>query len=352
MSLLTIDHSPDFSVVCFGEILLRLSPRLNGRFIEDANMAAYVGGAELNVATALANWKLPVKYVSAVPDNYLAREILTCLEQKNIDVSSFIFFGNRIGSYYLPQGADLKHNAVIYDRAHSSFAELQPGYVNWDEVLSGASWFHFSAISPALNESAAAICLEGVKVAKAKGITVSVDLNHRAKLWQYGKQPVDVMPELVQYCDVVMGNVWAAQTLLGIAPEEDFHEGDGSKLSYLQHADFSARQLMEKLPACHTVANTFRFDEGEGILYYAALNTREGQFSSGIYRTQSIIDKVGSGDCFMAGLIYGLALKNKPQSVIDFAAAAAFGKLQQMGDATTSTIADIQKIISNNEQER
>ena len=202
-------------VCCFGELLLRMSPALNKEWIYASGMAAYIGGAELNVATALAKWNIPVKYFTALPDNYLSKEIMEYLEENNIDTSAIHISGDRIGAYYLPQGTDLKHAGVIYDRAHSSFFHLQPGMVNWDEVLDGCTWFHFSAISPAINENAATVCKEALEAASAKGLTISVDLNHRSKLWKYGKDPVEVMPALVEYCDVIMGNIWAAETLLG-----------------------------------------------------------------------------------------------------------------------------------------
>src|SRR6185436_16686568 len=141
---------------------------------------------------ALAKWKIPVKYCSALPDNYLSKEILEYLADSNMDISAIHISGNRIGLYYLPQGADMKNAGVIYDRAYSSFSELKPGMINWDEALNGVSWFHMSAISPALNENVVAVCKEGAAAASAKGITVSIDLNYRAKLWQYGKKPADV----------------------------------------------------------------------------------------------------------------------------------------------------------------
>jgi 2-dehydro-3-deoxygluconokinase len=345
----SLTHSPIHSICCFGEILIRFSPQLQGKFIKDASMSAYIGGAELNVANALSIWGVPAKYVTAMPDNYLSEEILTSLKENNIDISSVVLTGERIGSYYLPQGADLKHSGVIYDRAWSSFGGLKPGQLDWDKILDGASWFHFSAISPALNEDAAAVCLEAVKAASAKGLTVSVDLNYRAKLWQYGKQPVEVMPELTKYCNVIMGNVWAAQKLLGIEPEENFDPVSGDKDAYLKQAALSSKKIMKIFPSCHTIANTFRFDEGEGINYFAALDNAAGQVASNTYRTQHIVDRVGSGDCFMGGLIYGLIKEHAPKDIIEFAAAAAFGKLQQTGDATTNKVDAIKKIISDNE---
>ena len=203
-------------VFCFGEILLRMSPVLNRQWIQQASIPVYVGGAELNVASALAKWNVPVRYCSAMPDHYLSHEMMEELQTKNIDVSAVHLSGNRIGVYYLPQGADLKNAGVIYDRAYSSFAELKPGMINWDKALEGCTWFHFSAISPALNENAAAVCKEALQAASAKGLTVSVDLNYRAKLWQYGKKPAEIMPGLVEYCHIIMGNLWSVESLLGI----------------------------------------------------------------------------------------------------------------------------------------
>lgn len=329
---------------CFGELLLRMSPALNRQWIHNASIPVYLGGAELNVATALAKWGIPVQYCTALPGNYLSQEICDELSSKQIDTSSVIFSGSRIGMYILAQGTDLKHGGVIYDRAYSSFSELQPGTIDWDEVLKDVSWFHFSAISPALNENVAAVCLEAVQAASAKNITVSVDLNYRAKLWQYGKQPVEVMPALVEYCDVVMGNIWSANSLLGIYVDEAIHDKK-SKGAYLDHATTSAKSIMQKFPKCKAVANTFRFDNNDGLQYYATLNDAENQYVSKEYFTNTVIDKVGSGDCFMGGLIYGLSKERPLNDVVDFAAAAAFGKLQEFGDATSQTVEQIELLI-------
>jgi 2-dehydro-3-deoxygluconokinase len=329
-------------VFCFGEILLRMSPALNGAWLKNASIPVYIGGAELNVANALAKWNVPVQYCSAVPGNYLSKEIIADLQQKNIDTAPIIFLGSRMGAYYLPQGTDLKNAGVIYDRAHSSFSELKPGIIDWDDMLHHACWFHFSAISPALNENVAMVCKEALEAASKKGITISVDLNYRAKLWQYGKQPVDIMPELVAYCDLVMGNIWSANSLLGIGLDANIHDKN-SKEAYLQHATVTANAIMQQFPKCTAVANTFRFDAGDGIQYYAALNDTTGQYVSKEFCIDKVIDKVGSGDCFMAGLIYGGYNKHLPQQIIDFAAAAAVGKMQEVGDATKQSVEDVHK---------
>jgi len=311
-------------------------------------MPVYIGGAELNVATALAKWNIPTKYVTAMPDNYLSKEIVQEILDRNIETDRIKFCGNKIGSYYLPQGADLKNTDVIYDRGNTSFALLKPRELDWNTILENVGWFHFSAISPALNEHTAIICLEALQAASKRNIPISVDLNHRAQLWQYGKQPFVVMPELVAYCNVIMGNIWSVETMLGIPLSADFKHDHNNKNVYLKESALVAKHIQHRFSACHTVANTFRFDDGDGIQYFAALENNEGQYASAIYNCKKVIDRVGSGDCFMAGLIYGLLKKRASQDIIEYAAAAAFDKLQQIGDATTSTINDINNILLNN----
>jgi 2-dehydro-3-deoxygluconokinase len=323
-------------VFCFGELLLRLSPALNRQWIVQSNMPVFIGGAELNVATALAKWNVPVKYGTALPDHYLTDEIIKELQSKKIDADSIIKSGNRIGTYYLPQGADLKNAGVIYDRAHSSFSHLKPGVINWMEVLHDCDWFHFSAITPALNENLIAVCKEALEVAAAKGITISVDLNYRSKLWQYGKQPTTVMPELVNYCTVVMGNLWAAATMLGIA--SPIVSGTGkTKAELLEAANESMLQLHRQYPQAITMAYTYRMEE----TYFGVLRQGETMVSSKEYELHDIVDKAGSGDCFMAGLIYGIKTHEQLQQIIDYATAAATGKLYEEGDCTHQTIEQV-----------
>lgn len=329
------------SVCCFGELLLRFSPVANGQWIQQASMPVFVGGAELNVATALANWGIPVKYNTVLPQNSLADDVIGYIANLGIDPSGIVRFGQRIGSYFLPQGTDLKNAGVIYDRAHSAFSELTAGKVDWTTILQDTSWLHISAISPALSANVAAACLELVSAASAKGITVSIDLNHRAQLWQYGKAPANIMPAILEHCDVVMGNLWAANALLGIPVDENIHQ-KGQQADYVAHALSTSEAIQKRFPRCRVVANTFRFDvPPAGLRYYTTLYTDGQQYVSPELRTESVVDRVGSGDCFMAGLIYGLYNQHTPQAVVDFAAIAAFGKLQELGDATRQTVADV-----------
>ena len=320
-------------VLCFGELLLRISPAVEEDITENP-MQLYVGGAEANVATALAGWQVPVKYGTVLPDNFMARHVIEYLEQQGIETSAVRFAGDRIGVYYLDSGSDLK-GSVVYDRERSSFSELRRGMLDWDELWQDVSWFDFSAISPALNENVADVCLEAVEAAARKNITIAVDLNYRSRLWKYGKQPVEVMPQLVEYCDVVMGNIWSANTLLGTAVDKNIHDKK-SKQAYLDHAEATSQEIIQKFPKCKVVANTFRFDSPEeDILYYTTLYQNGQLWHSPEFTTKGAVDRSGSGDCFMAGLIYGLYNQHEPQKLLDFATAAAFGKLQEMGDSTS-----------------
>ena len=334
-------------ILCYGELLMRMSPALQGKWIAQESMAVYIGGAELNVASALARWGLPVSYFTCLPENYLSREICLELQEKNIDTGPIHFCGDRIGIYFLPQGADLKHAGVIYDRSHSSFSELGPGEIDWEKVLKDISWFHFSAISPALGTRAAAVCLEAVEAASRLNIKISLDLNYRAKLWNYGIQPPAVMRKLAGYCDVIMGNIWSAASLLGMEVDPHIHER-GNRNDFLEHARLTSLSLRESFPRCRAVANTFRFDHPRnGVLYYTALHLSGTDYHSPEYIVEKITDKVGTGDCFMAGLIYGFSQAHPPQQILDFATAAAVGKFSETGDATRQDVISIQQSIQH-----
>ena len=328
------------TVFCFGELLLRFSPALQQEWIKKNTMPVFVGGAELNVAKALSNWKVPVKYLTALPDNYVSADIAASLRDEQIDVSDIVFQGERIGTYTLPMGADLKNAGVIYDRAHSAFAALTRGTINWDKVLEGYDWFHFSAISPALNESIAAVCEEALQAATKKGMTISVDLNYRAKLWQYGKKPVEIMPTLAQYCHIIMGNIWSANQLLGTGLDP-LLDNNSDKNFYTEHSAKTSKEIMKHFPTCNMVANTFRFSEADAVRYYATVTTADSHVVAFEQFVAAVVDKVGSGDCFMAGLIYGSLQQWDLQTIVNFASSAGFGKLQEKGDSTQQSVAQI-----------
>lgn len=324
------------AILCFGELLLRLSPDTAGNWLNTNRMPVYVGGAELNVATALAMWKLPVRYFTALPENFVSKQILAHIAQKKIDSSPVHFSGTRIGTYYLPEGTDMKNAGVIYDRALSAFATLAPGIIQWDKILEGVSWLHFSAICPALSIEAADLCTEMLQAAVSKNITISIDLNYRSKLWQYGNRPDEIMPGLAKYCDIIMGNVWAAQMMLAIPIDEQLIQ-KGEKDAYLRQAEESSALILKEYPRCKAVFNTFRFDNNQKLEYYTTLYTSDKLYVSQEYQTTEVVDKVGSGDCFMAGIIYGYYNNFPVQNLLEFATKAAYRKLFIKGDAIDLT---------------
>lgn len=329
-------------ILCFGEILLRYSPLPDEESFVQQTIPVYVGGAELNVAMALANWHLPVAYCTAMPDNFLSQSIKKYIRQKNIDISDIHSSGNRIGVYYLAQGNDVKNEAVVFDRVNSSFAAIKPGMINWQEMLKEVRWFHFSAIAASLTLNATAVYKEALETADAMGITISVDLNYRANLWKYGKKPLEVMPELVKYCDVIMGNLWAVESLLDIASPIKNSSGKTNEELKMAAVE-SMLQIHRQYPKVSTMAYTFRLENN----YWAMVQQGNEQCISKHHEIQNVVDKVGSGDCFMAGLIYGLYHQHSLQQIADYAAAAAVGKLYEKGDSTSQTIEQINKNMTN-----
>lgn len=332
-------------VLCFGELLLRFSPDINGNWLRENQLHFNVGGAEANVATALALWDIPTAYFTAIPDNEVSEQLAQYLQNKQIDTSTVVFQGDRLGVFYLPHGKDMKNAGVIYDRSGSSFCNLKPETIDWDAVFQGVSWLHFSAICPAVSQSVADVCEEALSVAVKKGVKISLDLNYRAKLWQYGKTPLEIIPQLANYCDLIMGNLWAAEKMLGVPVDAALKE-DSNMSDYLAHAAKTSTAIAQLYPKVKAIANTFRFDQGEQSLrYYTTLFADDVLSSSTVYETVKIVDKVGSGDCFMAGLLYGFYEGLPVRETLEFATAAGFQKLLIAGDITTDKVEDIQAFL-------
>jgi 2-dehydro-3-deoxygluconokinase len=301
-------------------------------------MPFYLGGAELNVATALAKWEMPVKFGTAMPSHFLTDTIISDLAKKNIDTSAIQFSGHRIGCFYLATGLDMKSAGVVYDRDNSSFASIQKGSIDWKEVLKDVHWFHFSAISVSLTENATDVCIEALIAATELGIPISVDLNYRAKLWQYGKTPIEVMSQLVKYCSVLMGNLWAVEDMLGISSSISSSVGSSNE-ELVKAAHKSMTTLKEQFPLLNTMAYTFRLTDS----YFGLMYNKNNFYTSSTYQMNEVKNIVGTGDCFMAGLIYGIRHQNTPEEIINFAAAAAVGKLYELGDATEQSLEQIKK---------
>jgi len=320
-------------VLSFGEILIR-QQSLGDTFFDKNNnrLEIFPGGSEANVAASLGQMGDNVAYCSGFPQNALSNEILNILEGLYVDTAKVIHAGDRLGTYILMSANGLSKGEVIYDRKYSSFSQLTIEDIDIDKLFDGVSWFHWTALTPALNQNMADLMLVLLKEASDRGITISVDLNYRNRLWQYGKQPIDIMPQLVSYCDVIMGNIWAANKMLGIAVDESL-DRNTPRETYLLAAEQSAKDIFQNYPTCKHVAYTFRFmDSPNHNLFYGTYHTPTEHVSSAVMETFEVIDRIGSGDAFMAGYIHALINNMTAQEIIDTATGAGYHKLFVKGD--------------------
>ena len=333
-------------VVTFGEIMLRLSPAENLRFSQVNNFDVVYGGGESNVAVSLANYGVPVEFVTRLPKNDLGECALMEMRKRGVGTQHIAFGGDRLGIYFLETGAVSRGSKVVYDRAHSAIAEIESGMINWDSVFDGVEWFHWTGITPAISQGAADVCLEAVKAASAKGITISTDLNYRAKLWNYGGDREAIMTELTSYCDVILGNEEDAEKHFGIHPEGlDVHKHGHE----VKAASFKSvcEQMMNKFPRAKKVITTLRgsisasHDTWAGVLYDG-----KKMYETRQYQITHIVDRVGGGDSFMGGLIYGLLnYPENDQNALDFAVAASCLKHTIKGDANLVTVEEVEKLM-------
>ncbi|MCW3997038.1 MAG: sugar kinase [Candidatus Bathyarchaeota archaeon] len=330
-------------IITFGEIMLRLSPPGFIRFNQTRSFEAIYGGAEANVAIALSNFGVPVDFVTRLPENDLGNACLNFVRQFGVGTNNIVRGGDRLGIYFLETGAMQRSSKVIYDRSNSAIAAIQPGMINWESVFADAQWFHWTGITPAISEGAAAVCLEAVKKAKEIGLTVSCDLNYRSKLWKWGKKPEVVMSELVKYVDIAIGNEEDADKVFGIkAPGVDAMTGKVESKRYR----LVAEKLMEKFSNLQNVAITLRgsisasHNSWSGVLFDGKI-LRTGP----IHQVTHIVDRVGGGDAFAAGLIYGfLNFGDDPQKILNFAVAASCLKHTIKGDFNLVTVAEVEKL--------
>lgn len=320
-------------ILSFGEILVRQQSLGNTFFDKtDNRLEIFPGGSEANVAASLAQMGDNVAYCSALPQNALSDEILTILGSLGVHTSKALRIGDRLGTYILMSANGLSKGEVIYDRKYSSFSQLTKQDIDIDKFFEGVSWFHWTALTPALNQNMADLMAVLLQEASNRNITISVDLNYRNRLWQYGKEPIDIMPQLVAHCDVIMGNIWAANKMLGTAVDESFNRQTPREI-YLHAAEESAKEIFQKYSKCKHVAYTFRFmDTPNHNLFYGTYHTPAEHVSSDVMETFEVIDRIGSGDAFMAGYIHALINKMAPQEVIDTATGAGYHKLFVKGD--------------------
>ena len=331
-------------VVTFGEIMLRLATPGYLRFSQSTELSATFGGGEANVAVSLANFGIPVDYITRLPENDLGHACQMDLRKYGVNTNHILWGGDRMGIYFLETGAVSRGSKVIYDRAHSAISEIKPGMIDWDAVFEGANWFHWTGITPAISKSAADVCLEAIQKANEKGITVSCDLNFRKNLWKYGKKAGEVMPALVAGTDIVLGNEEDAQMVLGIKAEGvDVTGGHIEAAAY----ESVSKQIMTRFPRCKKVITTLRgsvnanHNSWSGVLWDG-----EQLFESPTYEITHIVDRVGGGDSFMGGLIYGLLTYPGNQQALNFAVAASCLKHTIYGDYNQVTVDEVEKLMA------
>ena len=330
-------------VVTFGEIMLRLSTERHLRFGQSKTFAATYGGGEFNVAVSLANYGIDAEFVTRIPDNEIGHCALKEMRKMNVDSKNVRFGGDRLGIYYLETGAGNRGSNVVYDRANSAIATVEPGTFDWEKIFEGKTWFHWSGITAAISENAAKECLRAIKIASNLGLTISCDLNYRSKLWKYGKEPKEVMPELLKYCHVILGDIDTAFFMLG-KEKVNPNYMDESTLPELY------AQLFTHCPDLKIAATTLRYSVNAshqrigGILY-------DGKqlYKAAIKEVNPVVDRVGTGDAFMGGLIFGvISQPDNLQRTLEFAVAACCLKHTIVGDYNLATLQEIEHILDGN----
>ena len=327
-------------IICFGEIMLRLAPEGYLRFAQADSYGAVYGGGEANVSVSLANYGMDAAFVTKLPTHEIGQAAVNSLRKFGVNTDKIVRGGERVGIYYLEKGASMRPSKVIYDRAHSSIAAAGRDDFNWDEILDGAEWFHFTGITPALGDNVADICLDAVKACRAKGITVSCDLNFRKNLWTTEKAG-KVMGELVKFVDVCIANEEDAEKVFGI--KADSTDVDSGKLNREGYKEV-AKKLADTF-GCKKVAITLRTSISANDNNWAAmLYDGEGYYFSKEYPIH-IVDRVGGGDSFGGGLIYSIMNGFDSQRTIEFAVAASALKHTIEGDFNLVSVAEVEALL-------
>ncbi|KUG07460.1 sugar kinase [Solirubrum puertoriconensis] len=328
-------------IVTFGEIMMRLSPPLNYRLEQASNLEVTYGGGDANVAASVACLGLPAAHVTCFPEHQLGRAAVQQFRRLGVDMRHTVFIPNtRMGLYFLEVGSALRASTIVYDRFDSAFAKLDPAAFNWEEILKNAQWFHWTGITAAISASAAQACREAIRVARRLGITVSADVNYRRNLWQYGQRAQDVMPELVEGCDVVVCSEGDAADLFDIKADA------GTANSFASMAE----KLMQRFPQIKQVTATQRETQSasheriKGMLTDAQL----GYLETAFYDIVPVVDRIGGGDAFIAGFIYGALKLENPEQALAFATAASALKHTIHGDVNLATAAEVEHIVAGN----
>lgn len=329
-------------ILTFGEIMLRLRAPGHERLFQSNMLEATFGGGEANVAVSLANFGMDAAFCTVLPENAIGDECIRVLRGFNVDTYKIRRAKGRMGVYYLEAGANQLPSKVIYDRAYSAFSLSEPGDIDWDQVMDGVEWFHVTGITPAVSESAMQLCLESVRKAKEKNITVSCDLNFRKNLWKYGKTAPEVMREVVKYVDIAIANEEDVQKALGMKIDADVESGELDQMKYKALGD----QVLAAYPQMKMIAITLRESHSANWNDWSAcLNDRENFYVSSKYEIRDIIDRVGGGDSFAGGLIYGINHYDDKREALEFAVAASCLKHSVIGDFNRVSVSDVEKLV-------
>ena len=330
-------------VVTFGEVMLRLKSPGVERLFQSPSLEASFGGAEANVAVSLTQFGVPVSFVSAIPANPIGDACLGELRKFGVDTSRVRRQGSRLGIYFLEAGANQRPSKVVYDRSGSAIAAAKPGDFDWDVVLDGASWFHLTGVTPAISQSAADLAIDGARRAREKGITVSCDYNYRKNLWKYGKSAPDVMRELVRHVHVGIANEEDCQEALGIELDVDVASGS---LATDRYRALAAR-VLEEFPNLDKQVITLRESHSaDRNGWSAVLHNGKDFLVSRRYDITDIVDRVGAGDSFGAGLIYGLHAYGDDARALEFAAAASCLKHSILGDFNRVSVSEVEALVA------
>ncbi len=318
-------------VVTFGEIMMRLSTPGFARFTQTESFNALYAGSEANVSASLSNFGVSSEHVTRFPNNDFGKAATQTLQRYGVDTSHIVYGDERMGVYFLENGSMHRASRIIYDRFDSAFAHIKPGMINWEEVLNGAAWFHWTGITPAISQGAADVCLEGITAARKLGLTISGDINYRRNLWQYGKTAREVMPALIEMTDMIIGGLADFENCLGIVTD-----------SY----ETACQKVMKANPSVKKICSTIRetINSSHNKITGTLWNGKE-LLHSKVYDLTHIVDRVGTGDAFMAGLIYGWLNKLNDQQTLEFAAAACAMKHSMEGDVNLVTVAEVEALV-------
>ena len=329
-------------IVTLGEIMIRLQPYDHLRFVQTDTLQYTYGGGEANVAVSLANYGMDAAYLTVLPDNAIGDACVSELRRFGVDTNRIQRGKGRMGIYFLEAGANQLPSKVVYDREYAAIALAKPGDIDWEKAFEGIEWFHITGITPAISESAMELSLESVKEAKKRGITVSCDLNYRKNLWKYGKKAAEVMRELANYVDVAVANEEDVQKSLEITTDVVVESGELDREKYKA----LGQKVLDAYPNMKMIAITLRESHSADWNGWAAcLNDGENFYVSKKYEIRDIVDRVGGGDSFAGGLIYGLNNYENKQAALEFAVAASCLKHSILGDFNRVGVSDVEKLM-------